>query len=80
MNQETIDKVLEDHSEKLMRYSDEIHATVDKILADDCSMNDVIGLLEVEKMFRYNQGASAARCNALLERLLGDECDKEGEE
>lgn len=80
MNQETIDKVLEDHGEKLMRYSDEIHATVDKMLADDCSMNDVIGLLEVEKMFRYNQIASAARRNALHERLFGDSYDEEGEE
>lgn len=79
MKQEKYEKALATHTEKLNEYAHELHEFIDKVHRDNVSWNDIIGMLEVEKMFRFNQSVEYARSASLMD-ALGDLAELFGEE
>ena len=69
MKQEKYEKALNTHAEKLEKHATALHNLVDEIRGDAISWNEIIGMLEVEKMFRFNQSVENARNASLLEAL-----------
>lgn len=73
MKQEKYEKALEKHEEKLNNYSMSIHDIVDMMLEDNCSVADVFGVLETEKLFRFQQSCDLAKVDSFMKMFLGDE-------
>lgn len=69
MKQEKYEKALATHAEKLEEHANALHDLVDEIHGDSISWNEIIGMLEVEKMFRFSQSVENARNASLLEAL-----------
>lgn len=69
MKEEKYKKALGIHQDKLFGYTVRIHEIVDEMLGDSVSPNDVLGVLEAEKMYRFNQTLSSARTSSLMEAL-----------
>ena len=62
-------KAMHQHGEKLEAYACEIHETVDRMRADGCTLNDIVGLLEAEKSYRLFDSMTEARAMAMLDCL-----------
>ena len=79
MKQEKYEKAMGMHTDKLHDYAIRLHEFVDEMHSDSVSYNDIIGMLETEKMLRFNETVEYARgaslMNALddLAELFGDE-------
>lgn len=69
MKKEKYVKALKAHQEKLFDYAMTLHRLVDMMLDDDVSMNDVLGVLEAEKMWRFNNTIDNAKVKTLGEML-----------
>lgn len=69
MKQEKYEKALATHAEKLEEHANALHDLVDEIHRDSVSWNEIIGMLEVKKMFRFNQSLENARNESFLEAL-----------
>jgi len=74
MKEETYKKALKQHQDKIAEYSDELHDLVLEML-DECSANEVIGLLEVMKLYLYNRATQHSSIDVLKELadLLSEE-------
>ena len=79
MKQEKYEKAMGMHTDKLHEYAMRLHDFVDEMNNDSVSYNDIIGMLEVEKMFRFNKAVEYAR-NSSLADMLGDLAELLGEE
>lgn len=78
MKKETYLKAMEEHSEKLLSYSDELAEFIEEMLHDSCTVSDVVGVLEIGKTYALDQAKSAAGREALMdaiEKMLGDDDD-----
>lgn len=69
MKQEKYEKAMEIHSEKLHAYSNELHELVEGMRNDGLSWHDVIGLLETEKLYRFNESFTQATSASVLDML-----------
>ena len=74
MKEDTYKKALKQHQDKIAEYSGELHDLVFEML-DECSANEVIGLLEVMKLYLYNRATQHASIDVLKELadLLSEE-------
>lgn len=79
MKQEKYKKAMDMHTDKLHDYAIRLHEFVDEMHSDSVSYNDIIGMLEVEKMFRFNQSIEYARSASLID-AIGDLAELFGEE
>lgn len=79
MKQEKYEKAMGMHTDKLHEYAIRLHEFVDEMHNNSVSYNDIIGMLEVEKMFRFNQSIEYARSASLMD-ALGDLAELFGEE
>lgn len=76
MKEETYNKALRKHREKVAEYADKMHDIVLDMLDDGCSANDVIGLLEGVKMYMFDRtvhSASMRLLEEIAESLSGEE-------
>lgn len=79
MKEEKYKKAMGMHTDKLHDYALKLHEFVNEMHDDSVSYNDIIGMLEVEKMFRFNESVEYARKSSLMEvfeefaELLGEE-------
>ena len=71
MNDEKYKKAMKKHSDKIGDYADELHDFIDEVHRDNVSWNDIIGMLEVEKMFRFNQAMEYSKRQSIEEMLDG---------
>lgn len=74
MKQEKYKKAMGIHTDKLHDYAIRLHDFVDEMHGNNVSYNDIIGMLEVEKMFRFNESVEYARNSSLMD-ALGDLAD-----
>lgn len=74
MKEKTYEKAMKLHEEKLKKYSNMLHDLVDDMREDKLSWNDIFGILETEKLFRFDGEIEIARGNALMD-VLGDLAD-----
>ena len=79
MKQEKYEKAMGMHTDKLHEYAMRLHEFVDEMHSDSVSYNDIIGMLEVEKMFRFNESVEYAR-NFSLADMLDELADMFSEE
>lgn len=49
MKEKTRRKAIVEHSEKLVGYGHDLHELTKRMLADGCSVSDVVGIFEIEK-------------------------------
>lgn len=69
MKQEKYKKAMGMHTDKLHDYSLRLHEFVDEMHSDSVSYNDIIGMLETEKMLRFNESVEYARSANLMNAL-----------
>ena len=69
MKEEKYRKAIKVHQEKLYGYALRLHSLVDEMLDDTVSTNDVLGVLEAEKMWRFSRSVDCAKASALDEIL-----------
>lgn len=69
MKQEKYKKAMGIHTDKLHDYAIRLHDFVDEMHGNNVSYNDIIGMLEVEKMFRFNESVEYARNSSLMDAL-----------
>ncbi len=69
MKQEKYKKAMDMHTDKLHDYAIRLHEFVDEMHDNSVSYNDIIGMLEVEKMFRFNESVEYARGASLMSAL-----------
>ena len=79
MKQEKYEKAMGMHTDKLHDYAIRLHEFVDEMHSDSVSYNDIIGMLETEKMLRFNETVEYAR-GASLMNALDDLAELFGEE
>ena len=79
MKQEKYEKAMSIHTDRLHGYATRLHDFVDEMHDEGISYNDIIGMLEVEKMFRFNETIEYARGASLMD-ALGDLAELFGEE
>lgn len=76
MKEETYNKALRKHMQKIAGYSVDIHDIVWEMLNDGCSANEVIGLLDSIKMYVFNKTVNSTNMSIvdeLLEKICGEE-------
>lgn len=69
MKQEKYKKAMGIHTDKLHDYAIRLHDFVDEMHSNNVSYNDIIGMLEVEKTFRFNESVEYARNSSLMDAL-----------
>lgn len=79
MKQEKYKKAMSIHTDRLHGYATRLHDFVDEMHDEGISYNDIIGMLEVEKMFRFNESVEYAR-NFSLADMLDELADMFSEE
>ena len=60
MKEEKYRKALRAHNEKIGDFAMELHELVDGFLDDECSIAEVVGMLETEKSFRIYSACEEA--------------------
>lgn len=79
MKEEKYKKAMDIHTDKLRDYAMRLHEFVNEMHDSGVSYNDIMGMLEVEKMFRFNETVEYARNSSLMD-VLGELADLLGEE
>jgi len=74
MKEEKYMKAMKAHQDKLYGYALRLHELVDEMLEDNASTNDVLGVLEAEKMWRFQRTLDGARAKT-LEETIGELAD-----
>lgn len=69
MKQEKYEKAMTIHYEKLHAYSNELHELVGSMRDDGLTWHDVVGLLETEKLYRFNESFTQATSASVLDML-----------
>lgn len=69
MKRKKFEKAIRMHEENLKCFACELHELVDAMLEDDLSTADVIGILETEKLYRFEQVREEAKAASVLEML-----------
>ena len=69
MDKETYLKAMDEHGEKLYSYSDKLAEFIKEMLHDSCTVSDVVGVLEIGKIYAFEQAKSAASLDALVDAL-----------
>ena len=76
MKEETYKKALKQHQDKLAEYADSLHDFVLEMVDGNCSVNEVVGLLESMKLYLYSHATQRANLDVmeeLLEKICGEE-------
>ena len=69
MKEETYQKALKKHEDKIWGYADRMHDLVFEMLGDGCSANDAIGLLDNMKMFVFTRTINKADIEVATENI-----------
>ena len=69
MKQEKYKKAMSIHADRLQDYATRLHEFVDEMHDKGISYNDIIGMLEVEKMLRFNESVEYVRSASLMNAL-----------
>lgn len=69
MKEETYKKALKQHQDMIAEYADKLHDFVLEMVDGNCSVNEVVGLLESMKLYLFNLTARRASMDALDELL-----------
>ena len=82
MKRKKFEKAIRVHEENLKCFAYELHELVDAMLEDGLSTADVIGILETEKLYRFEQVREEAKAESVLKMLGGmlDELEEQEEE